>query len=275
MSRISIVKHKPTSPGLRGLVSIKNPDIYSGRPHKALTAHITRATGRNNLGRITMWQRGGGHKRLYRLIDFKRADKDGVKAIVERIEHDPNRSANIALLKYIDGQRRYIVAPNGLKIGDNIQSGVDVEIVVGNNLPLRNIAVGTIVHCIELKPGKGAQLARSAGCSAQILAREGKYVTLRLKSGEMRKVLGVCRATVGEASNLEHNLQKLGKAGRNRWLGVKPTVRGIARNPVDHPMGGRTNGGRHPCSPWGLVEGIKTRRKNRSNRLVVRARNKK
>lgn len=273
MAEIRIVKHKPTSPGLRGLVSIKKPDIYKGRPHKALVAHITRSTGRNNLGRITMWQRGGGHKQLYRVIDFKR-DKDGVEAVVERIEYDPNRTANIALLKYIDGQRRYIIAPNNLKVGDKVKSGLDVDIVVGNNLPLRNIAVGTIVHCIELKPGKGAQLARSAGCSAQLLAREGKYVTLRLKSGEMRKVLAVCRATVGEVSNLEHNLQKLGKAGRNRWLGVKPTVRGIARNPVDHPMGGRTNGGRHPCSPWGLVEGIKTRRKSRSNKLLVRARKK-
>lgn len=273
MAEIRIVKHKPTSPGLRGLVSIKQPDIYKGRPHKSLVAHITRSTGRNNLGRITMWQRGGGHKQLYRVIDFKR-DKDGVEAIVERIEYDPNRTANIALLKYIDGQRRYIIAPNNLKVGDKVKSGLDVDIVVGNNLPLRNIVVGTIVHCIELKPGKGAQLARSAGCSAQLLAREGKYVTLRLKSGEMRKVLAVCRATVGEVSNLEHNLQKLGKAGRNRWLGVKPTVRGIARNPVDHPMGGRTNGGRHPCSPWGLVEGIKTRRKSRSNKLLVRARKK-
>ena len=273
MSGISIVKHKPTSPGLRGLVSIKNSEIYSGRPYKSLAYNISRSTGRNNLGRITMWQRGGGHKQLYRLIDFKR-DKDGVQAIVERIEYDPNRTANIALLKYIDGQRRYIIAPNGLKVGDKIQSGFDVDIIIGNNLPLRNIAVGTVVHCIELKPGKGAQLARSAGCSAQILAREGKYVTIRLKSGEMRKVLAVCRATVGEVSNLEHNLQKLGKAGRNRWLGVKPRSRGIARNPVDHPMGGRTNGGRHPCSPWGLVEGIKTRHKNRSNRLVVRARKK-
>lgn len=273
MAEIMVLKHKPTSDGLRGRVSIKNRSLYKGRPHKSLVGKINRATGRNNLGRITMWQRGGGHKQLYRQIDFKR-DKDGVEAIVERIEYDPNRTANIALLKYIDGQRRYIIAPNGLKAGDKVKSGVDVDISVGNNLPLRNIVVGTIVHCIELKPGKGAQIARSAGCSAQLLAREGKYVTLRLKSGEMRKVLAVCRATVGEVSNLEHNLCKLGKAGRNRWLGVKPTVRGIARNPVDHPMGGRTNGGRHPCSPWGLVEGIKTRRKSRSNRLIVRAREK-
>lgn len=270
-----IVTHKPTSPGLRGFISVKNPEIYSGRPYKSLVSNISRANGRNNLGRITMWQRGGGHKQLYRLIDFKRIDKDGVPGIVERVEYDPNRTANIALIKYIDGKRTYIIAPNGLKTGDKIQSGVDADIIIGNNLPLRNIAVGTIVHCIELKPGKGAQLARSAGCSAQILAKEGKYVTLRLKSGEMRKVLGVCRATVGEVSNLEHGLQKLGKAGRSRWLGIRPKVRGIARNPVDHPMGGRTNGGRHPCSPWGLVEGIKTRHKNRSNRLVVRARNKK
>lgn len=273
MSGIRIVKHKPTSPGLRGLVSIKNSKIYNGRPYKSLVTYVNRSVGRNNLGRITAWQRGGGHKQLYRVIDFKR-DKDGVPAIVERIEYDPNRSANIALLKYIDGQRRYIIAPNNLKEGDRVQSGVDAEIVVGNNLPLRNIAIGTVVHCIELKPGKGAQLARSAGCSAQILAREGNYVTLRLRSGEMRKILAVCKATVGEVSNLEHNLQKLGKAGRTRWLGIRPRVRGIARNPVDHPMGGRTNGGRHPCSPWGLVEGIKTRKKSRSNRLIVRARKK-
>ena len=273
MCSVKIVNHKPTSPGLRGLVSIKNTDIYKGRPYKPLVAHITRDTGRNNLGRITTWQRGGGHKRLYRTIDFKR-DKDGVQAIVERIEHDPNRTANIALLKYIDGQRRYIIAPNGLKVGDKVQSGVDVAIAVGNSLPLRNITVGTVIHCIELKPGKGAQLARSAGCSAQLLAKEGKHVTLRLKSGEMRKVLATCKATVGEASKLEHNLQKLGKAGRSRWLGIRPKVRGIARNPVDHPMGGRTNGGRHPCSPWGLVEGIKTRNKSRSNRLIVRVRKK-
>ena len=273
MSSVKIINHKPTSPGLRGLVSIKDPSLYTGRPHKSLVSHVNRSTGRNNLGRITIWQRGGGHKRLYRLIDFKR-DKDGVPAIVERIEHDPNRTANIALLKYIDGQRRYIVAPNGLKVGDKIQSGLSVEIVVGNALPLRNITVGTVVHCVELKPGKGAQLARSAGCSAQLLAKEGKHVTLRLKSGEMRKVLATCKATVGEVSKLEHNLKKLGKAGRSRWLGIRPKVRGIARNPVDHPMGGRTNGGRHPCSPWGLLEGVKTRHKSRSNRLLVRARKK-
>lgn len=271
MGSMKIVNHKPTSPGLRGLVSIKNPELYKGRPHKSLVTSISRSTGRNNLGRITTWQRGGGHKKLYREIDFKR-DKDGVAAIVERIEHDPNRTANIALLKYIDGQRKYIIAPNGLKVGDKVESGISVDISVGNSLPLRNINVGTVIHCIELKPGKGAQLARSAGCSAQLLAKEGKHVTLRLKSGEMRKVLATCRATVGEVSKLEHNLKKLGKAGRSRWLGIRPKVRGIARNPVDHPMGGRTNGGRHPCSPWGLLEGVKTRKKSRSNRLLVRAR---
>lgn len=271
MGSMKIVNHKPTSPGLRGLVSIKNPELYKGRPHKSLVTCISRSTGRNNLGRITMWQRGGGHKKLYREIDFKR-DKDGIAAIVERIEHDPNRTANIALLKYIDGQRKYIIAPNGLKVGDKVESGISVDISVGNSLPLRNINVGTVIHCIELKPGKGAQLARSAGCSAQLLAKEGKHVTLRLKSGEMRKVLATCRATVGEVSKLEHNLKKLGKAGRSRWLGIRPKVRGIARNPVDHPMGGRTNGGRHPCSPWGLLEGVKTRKKSRSNRLLVRAR---
>lgn len=273
MCSVKVVNRKPTSPGSRFVVRVKDTSLHTGDPYKPLVSRISRSTGRNNLGRITAWQRGGGHKKLYRVIDFKR-DKDGVPAIVERIEYDPNRTANIALLKYIDGQRRYIIAPNGLKAGDRVQSGLDVSISVGNALPLRNIAVGAFVHCIELKPGKGAQLARSAGCSAQLLAKEGKHVTLRLRSGEMRKVLATCRATIGEASKLEHNLQKLGKAGRSRWLGVRPKVRGIARNPVDHPMGGRTNGGRHPCSPWGLVEGIKTRNKSRSNRLIVRARKK-
>jgi large subunit ribosomal protein L2 len=257
------------------LVSIKDNSIYKGRPHKSLTAKLPRSTGRNNLGRVTAWQRGGGHKRLYRMVDFKR-NKDGVPAIVERIEYDPNRTANIALIKYIDGERSYIIAPNKLKVGDKVQSGVDVDIAAGNCLPLRNITVGTIVHCIENKPGKGAQVARSAGCSAQLLAKEGKYVTLRLKSGEMKKYLATCKATVGEVSKVEHNLRKLGKAGRSRWFGIRPKVRGIARNPVDHPMGGRTNGGKHPCSPWGLVEGIKTRNKNRhSSKLIVRARKKK
>lgn len=269
------IKTKPTSPGRRFVVKIVNPDLYKGRPHDPLVESKQRTGGRNNTGRITTRHIGGGHKQLYRVVDFKR-DKDGVPAIVERLEYDPNRSAHIALLKYADGERRYIIAANGLKAGDAVQSGVDAPIKVGNTLPLRNIPLGTNIHCIEMKTGKGAQMARSAGASVQLLAREGGFVTLRLRSGEMRKVHADCRATIGEVSNAEHNLRSFGKAGAKRWLGVRPTVRGSAMNPVDHPHGGgegRSKGGRHPCTPWGVpTKGYKTRKNKRTQSMIVRDR---
>jgi large subunit ribosomal protein L2 len=234
--------------------------------------------GRNNNGRITTRHIGGGHKQHYRVIDFKRT-KDGIPAKVERVEYDPNRTAHIALLLFSDGERRYIIAPKGVQAGDVLQSGSAAPIKTGNCLPLRNIPVGSTVHAIELKPGKGAQLARSAGASVQVVAREGQYATVRLRSGEMRKVLSDCRATLGEVSNSEHSLRKLGKAGATRWRGVRPTVRGVAMNPVDHPHGGgegRTSGGRHPVSPWGTpTKGYKTRKNKRTNKLIVRRRGKK
>jgi large subunit ribosomal protein L2 len=274
---MALVKSKPTSAGRRFVVSVKTPDLYKGRPHEALVEKKSKSGGRNNAGRITTRHRGGGHKQRYRTIDFKR-NKDGIAAIVERIEYDPNRSAHIALLKYSDGDRRYIVAPKGLKAGDTVRSGDDAGIKIGNCLPLRNIPVGSVVHCVELKPGKGAQMARSAGTSVQFVAREGAYSTLRLRSGEMRKVLSECRATLGEVSNGEHALRSLGKAGATRWRGVRPTVRGVAMNPVDHPHGGgegRTSGGRHPVSPWGVpTKGYKTRTNKRTDKLIVRRRNK-
>ncbi|RPG51225.1 MAG: 50S ribosomal protein L2, partial [Gammaproteobacteria bacterium TMED1] len=241
-----VVKTKPTSPGRRFVVKVVHPELYSGKPYKPLTEKKTKSGGRNNNGRITTRHIGGGHKQRYRVIDFKR-NKNGINATVERLEYDPNRSANIALLKYSDGERRYIIAPKGLSMGDGLQSGDNVAIRIGNSMPLRNVPMGSVVHCIELKPGKGAQMARSAGTSAQLVAKEGRHVTLRLRSGEMRKVLGECRATLGEVSNSEHNLRSLGKAGASRWRGIKPTVRGVVMNPVDHPHGGgegKTSGGR-------------------------------
>jgi large subunit ribosomal protein L2 len=275
---MSIVKRKPTSPGRRFVVSVVNPDLHKGAPHAALVEKKNSSGGRNNMGRITVRHHGGGHKQNYRVVDFKR-NKDGVSAVVERLEYDPNRSANIALVCYADGERRYIIAPKGLKAGDKIQSGAASSIAVGNTLPLRNIPIGANVHCIEMKPGKGAQMARSAGASAQLVAREGSYATLRLRSGEMRKVLSDCRATLGEVSNSEHNLRSLGKAGASRWRGVRPTVRGVVMNPVDHPHGGgegKTSGGRHPVSPWGTpTKGYKTRKNKRTDSLIVRRRNKK
>lgn len=270
-----LVKSKPTSPGRRFKVSATHRDIHHGEPHRPLLERKSRTGGRNNKGRITTRHRGGGHKQRYRLIDFKRM-KDGVPARVERIEYDPNRSAHIALLLYSDGERRYIVAPQKIKVGDELMSGRDAPIRVGNTLPLTNIPVGTTLHCIEMKPGKGAQLARSAGTSAQLVAREGGYCTMRLRSGEMRKILTECRATVGEVSNGEHSLEKLGKAGATRWRGRRPTVRGVAMNPVDHPHGGgegRSSGGRHPVTPWGVpTKGFKTRSNKRTDRLIVRRR---
>ena len=272
---MAVVKCKPTSPGRRFVVKVVNPDLHKGRPHAPLVEKKSKSGGRNNAGRITTRHRGGGHKQHYRIVDFKR-NKDGVPAVVERLEYDPNRTAHIALLKYMDGERRYVIAPKGVKAGDELYSGVDAPIKAGNTLPLRNIPQGSIVHCVELKPGKGAQMIRSAGASAQLVARDGAYVTLRLRSGEMRKVLADCRATLGEVSNSEHNLRSLGKAGAKRWRGVRPTVRGVAMNPVDHPHGGgegRTSGGRHPVTPWGVpTKGRKTRSNKRTDKMIVRSR---
>ena len=270
-------QQKPTSPGRRFQVKVSSPQLHKGAPQAGLTAKLSKSGGRNNAGRITTRHKGGGHKRHYRIIDFKR-NKDGVQGRIERIEYDPNRSAHLALVLYTDGDRRYILAPKGSSEGDPIVSGKDAPIKAGNALPIRNIPVGTLVHCIELKPGKGAQLVRAAGGSAQLAAREGAYATVRLRSGEMRKIHIDCRATVGEVGHSEHNLRKLGKAGAKRWLGVRPTVRGVAMNPVDHPHGGgegRTSGGRHPVSPWGTpTKGYKTRSNKRTDKMVVRGRSK-
>ena len=275
---MAILKSKPTSPGRRHVVRVVSEDLHKGAPHKPLLEKQSRNGGRNNNGRITTRHVGGGHKQHYRIIDFKRT-KDGIPAKVERLEYDPNRTAHIALLLCADGERRYIIAPKGVKAGDVLQSGSGAPIKTGNCLPLRNIPVGSVVHAIELKPGKGAQMARSAGASVQLVAREGQYATLRLRSGEMRKVLADCRATLGEVSNSEHSLRKLGKAGAARWRGVRPTVRGVAMNPVDHPHGGgegRTSGGRHPVTPWGKpTKGHRTRSpKKPSSKMIVRSRHK-
>ena len=275
---MTVVADKPTSPGRRHRVRIVNRSLHKGRPHKALCSEISKTGGRNNNGRITTRHIGGGHKRLYRHIDFKRC-KEGVPAKVERLEYDPNRTAFIALVVYQDGERRYIIAPKGLKVGDTIVSGEEAPVKVGNTLPMRAIPDGTVVHCIEMKPGKGAQLVRSAGSSAQIIAKEGDYVTIRLRSTEMRKISCHCRATIGVVSNDENNLRSLGKAGASRWRGRRPTVRGVAMNPVDHPHGGgegRTSGGRHPVSPWGVpTKGYKTRHNKRTDKFIVRRRRKK
>jgi large subunit ribosomal protein L2 len=274
---MAVIKAKPTSAGRRFVQTVKTSNLHKGRPHKSLTVGLKKTGGRNNYGRMTTRHIGGGHKRLYREIDFRR-NKDDVSAAVERIEYDPNRSSHIALVLYKDGERRYIIAPKGLEEGDNISSGNNAPIKVGNTLPLSNIPVGTIVHCIEMKPGKGAQIARSAGASVQVLAKEGNYATLRLKSGEVRKVLITCRATIGEVGHQEHNLRKLGKAGASRWRGVRPTVRGVVMNPVDHPHGGgegKTSGGRDPVSPWGVpTKGYKTRSNKVTDKFIVRRRKK-
>ena len=272
----TVIKRKPTSPGRRFVVNVVDKDLHKGKPFAALTESKNRISGRNNRGKITVRHRGGGHKQRYRIIDFKR-NKDDIIATVERIEYDPNRSANIALVLYADGERRYIIAPKGLKAGDQIVSGNSVAIQKGNTLPLSNIPLGSVIHCVELKPKKGAQIARSAGTSVQLVAKEGNYATLRLRSGEVRKVLSECRATLGEVSNSEHSLRKLGKAGASRWRGVRPTVRGVVMNPVDHPHGGgegRTSGGRHPVSPWGMpTKGYRTRKKNNaSDKYIVKRR---
>jgi large subunit ribosomal protein L2 len=274
---MALIKAKPTSPGRRFVVSVKTPGLHKGGPFLALVEKKSKTGGRNNAGRITTRHIGGGHKQRYRIIDFKR-NKDGISAVVEHLEYDPNRTAHIALLKYSDGERRYIIAPKGIVVGSVVRSGDDAGIKPGNCLPLRNIPVGSIVHCVEMKPSKGAQIARSAGTSAQYVARDGSYVSLRLRSGEMRKVLAECRAVIGEVGNGEHSLRSLGKAGASRWRGVRPTVRGVAMNPVDHPHGGgegRTSGGRHPVSPWGTpAKGFKTRSNKRTDKLIVRRRNK-
>jgi large subunit ribosomal protein L2 len=275
---MAVVKRKPTSPGSRFVVKVVNAELHKGKPHAPLLATKSKNGGRNNLGRITTRHQGGGHKQRYRVIDFKR-NKDGVPARVERLEYDPNRSANIALLLYADGERRYVIAPKGVRAGDTLQSGPMAPIKSGNCLPLRNIPVGTTVHCIEMRPGKGAQMARSAGASAQLVAREGIYATLRMRSGEMRKVHAECKATIGEVGNSEHSLRSLGKAGATRWRGVRPTVRGVVMNPVDHPHGGgegRTSGGRHPCTPWGVpTKGHRTRSNKRTDKMIVRRRHRK
>ncbi|WFP48635.1 50S ribosomal protein L2 [Methylomonas sp. EFPC3] len=275
---MAILKSKPTSPGSRFVVRVQNNDLHKGKPFAQLLDKKSNTGGRNNQGRVTTRHIGGGHKKFYRIIDFKR-DKADVPAIIERIEYDPNRTANIALVLFKDGERRYIIAPKGIEVGQEILSSETTPVKVGNCMPLRNMPLGTTLHCVELRPGKGAQLARSAGTSVQLVAKDGAYVTVRLRSGEMRKVPSDCKGVVGEVSNSEHNLISLGKAGAKRWRGVRPTVRGVAMNPVDHPHGGgegRTSGGRHPVSPWGTpTKGYKTRKNKRTDNMIVRRRKQK
>jgi large subunit ribosomal protein L2 len=275
---MAIVKAKPTSPGRRFVVQVVTPGLHKGSPFWPLVESQTRNGGRNNQGRITTRHQGGGHRQHYRIVDFRR-NKDGISGKVERLEYDPNRSAHLALILYADGERRYIIAPKGVKVGDEVLSGDEAPIKPGNCLPLRNVPIGSQIHCVEMKPGKGAQLARSAGTSAQLVAREGVYVTLRLRSGEMRRIHTECRATIGEVGNEEHSLASFGKAGAKRWLGIRPTVRGVVMNPVDHPHGGgegRTSGGRHPVSPWGQpTKGHKTRHNKRTSNMIVRRRHRK
>ncbi len=274
---MAVVKVKPTSAGRRALVKIVNAALHKGRSLEALTEKKTSKAGRNNHGHITTRHKGGGHKQHYRVIDFKR-NKDGIVAKVERLEYDPNRSANIALLCYADGERRYIVAPKGIMVGQEVMSGPGAPIKPGNALPIRNIPVGSTIHCIEMIPGKGAQMARAAGTSVQLLAREGSYAQVRLRSGEIRRVHVECRATIGEVGNEENNLRKIGKAGANRWRGIRPTVRGVAMNPIDHPHGGgegRTGEGRVPVSPWGQpTKGYRTRNNKRTDNMIVQRRHK-
>ena len=275
---MAIKKYKPTTPGRRGMTTLMNETISASKPERSLCESLSKKGGRNNTGRITTRHHGGGHKRQYRLIDFKR-NKDNIPATVQTIEYDPNRSANIALLAYADGEKRYIIAPNGLQVGQTVISGESCDIKTGNACQLRNIPEGTFIHNVELKPGKGGQLARSAGCSAQILGIEEKYVTVRLSSGEVRKILAVCRATIGVVGNSDHSLVNIGKAGRTRWMGVRPTVRGSAMNPCDHPHGGGEGrcpvGRKSPMTPWGKkAMGVKTRKsKKQSEKLIVRRRN--
>lgn len=263
----------PDTPGRRGLVQVNKSALWKGDPFKSLTSGLSKSGGRNNLGRITCWHKGGGHKRVYRLIDFKR-NKVDMEATVERIEYDPNRTAFIALIKYKDGQMSYILAPNGLKEKDIVVSGEKSDIKVGNALPLSSIPLGTIIHNVELRPGKGGQIARSAGASVKIESKDSGYVLVKMRSGEVRKILAECYATIGTVSNPDQQNIKQGKAGRNRWLGIRPTVRGVAMNPVDHPHGGgegKTSGGRHPVTPWGKsTKGKKTRKNKRTAQFIVR-----
>ncbi len=274
---MALVKVKPTSAGRRGVVKVVNSGLHKGRPVSGLVEKQSKRAGRNNAGRVTMRHQGGGHKQHYRVVDFRR-NKDGIAAKVERIEYDPNRSANIALLCYLDGERRYIIAPKGLQVGQVVMSGSEAPIKAGNALPIRNIPVGSTMHCVEMMPGKGAQIARAAGTSVQLLAREGSYAQVRLRSGEIRRVHVECRATIGEVGNEEHSLRKIGKAGAVRWRGVRPTVRGVAMNPVDHPHGGgegRTGEARTPVSPWGTpAKGYRTRNNKRTDTMIVQRRHK-
>ena len=274
---MALVKVKPTSAGRRAVVKVVNPNLHKGKPVAALVEKKNRTAGRNNNGHITTRHMGGGHKKQYRVVDFRR-NKDGIPAKVERLEYDPNRSAHLALLCYADGERRYIIAPRGIGAGAELLSGAEAPIKSGNCLPLRNIPVGTTIHCIEMQPGKGAQMARSAGASVQLLAREGSYAQLRLRSGEIRKVHVDCRATIGEVGNEEHSLRSIGKAGANRWRGIRPTVRGVVMNPIDHPHGGgegKTAAGRDPVSPWGTpAKGYRTRSNKRTDGMIVRRRHK-
>lgn len=273
---MGIRKVNPTSAGRRFQTYATFEEITTGNnPEKSLLESLKKSGGRNNVGRVTAWQRGGGHKRRYRVIDFKR-DKENIPAKVASIEYDPNRSAHIALLHYTDGEKRYILAPVGLKAGDKVMTGPESDIKPGNCLKLANLPLGTIVHNIEMRPGKGGQLARSAGTSAQLIAREGKYATLRMPSGEMRMISIECKATVGQVGNIDHENISLGKAGRTRWSGKRPHVRGVAMNPVDHPMGGgegRSSGGRHPCTPWGIpTKGYRTRKPKQSDKFIIHRR---
>ncbi|MDR2365334.1 MAG: 50S ribosomal protein L2 [Zoogloeaceae bacterium] len=274
---MALVKVKPTSPGRRGVVKVVHERLHKGRPFAALVEKQSNRAGRNNNGRITVRHQGGGHKQHYRVIDFRR-NKDGIPAKIERIEYDPNRSAHIALLCYADGERRYIIAAKGMEAGQQIISGPEAPIKPGNTLPIRNIPVGATLHCVEMLPGKGAQMARAAGSSVQLLAREGVYAQLRLRSGEIRRVHIECRATIGEVGNEENSLRKIGKAGANRWRGIRPTVRGVAMNPIDHPHGGgegRTGEGRVPVNPWGQpTKGYRTRNNKRTNNMIVQRRHK-
>jgi len=272
---MALIKVKPTSAGRRAVVKVVTPGLHKGKPVAALLEPQKRGSGRNNNGHITVRHKGGGHKQHYRVVDFRR-NKDGIPATVEHLEYDPNRSAHLALLCYADGERRYIIAPRGVQVGAQLVNGVESPIKPGNCLPLRSIPVGSTVHCVEMMPGKGAQLARSAGTSVQLLAREGSYAQLRLRSGEIRKVHVDCRATLGEVGNEEHSLRSIGKAGANRWRGIRPTVRGVVMNPCDHPHGGgegRTAAGRHPVSPWGTpTKGYRTRSNKRTSNMIVRRR---
>jgi large subunit ribosomal protein L2 len=275
---MAIKGYKPTSPGRRGMSVVTFEEITNDRPYKPLTKGKQRINGRNNKGQLTIWWRGGAHKRRYRAIDFRR-DKIGIPGKVASIEYDPNRSANIALINYADGEKRYILQPIGLKVGDNVLASPEADILTGNALPLKNIPLGTMVHNIEMRPGKGGQMVRSAGSVAQLMAKEGTYAQIKMPSGEIRKVLVECYATIGQVGNMDHNNVSIGKAGRSRWLGRRPHVRGVAMNPVDHPLGGgegKTSGGRHPVTPWGKpTKGYKTRNNKRTNAFIVRRRGKK